>query len=225
MRSGKVLCGYRPGLDCDFNVVLLHYRPRISETHSRGSTKHNRAARYRKSARAQQEPAQGLPAAGRRCDRKRPRAQVAFLHQPGARLRRIPAARQGHPGRNAPAQHRDCLGLQRHAFRAPADAGLSRADQAGRARSQCRGAVRRRRTRNVRRCDPGPARHGAFTVQPRYDRAVGGGRAVAQQLRRGAVSRRLRQDRAGPVDGGAQLRPPARDLRTRGSDDFRPAER
>ena len=40
-----------------------------------------------------------------------------------------------------------------------------------------------------------------------------------RHVRRRALSGRLRQDRAGPGDGGLELRPPARDLRARRADD------
>ena len=47
------------------------------------------------------------------------------------------------------------------------------------------------------------------------------GRAVAQHVRRRAVPGRVRQDRAGPADRRAAVRPPAGDLRARRSDDHR----
>ena len=79
-------------------------------------------------------------------------------------------------------------------------------------------AVRRRRAGDVRRRHAGRAGHGAVAVQPRRDRAGHGGLAVAQHVRRRAVPGRLRQDRAGPADRRAAVRPPAGDLRARRTD-------
>ena len=54
---------------------------------------------------------------------------------------------------------------------------------------------------------------------------VGGDRAVAQHVRRGGLSRRLRQDRAGAGDRGADLRPSAGGVHPGRADDHRPAQR
>ena len=51
--------------------------------------------------------------------------------------------------------------------------------------------------------------HAALALQPRRDRDVDRDRAVARHVRRRADARRLRQDRAGPADRRALLRPPA----------------
>ncbi len=67
----------------------------------------------------------------------------------------------------------------------------------------------------------GQAGHGAVAGQPRRDRHVGRRRPVAQHVRRRAVPRHLRQDRAGPADGRAVLRPPARAVRAGRPDDQR----
>ncbi len=87
-----------------------------------------------------------------------------------------------------------------------------------RARGRRDGAVRRRRAGDVRRRDAGRAGHGAVAVQPRRDRDGDRGRAVAQHVRRRAVPRHLRQDRAGPADRRAAVLPPAGDLRARRAD-------
>ena len=80
-----------------------------------------------------------------------------------------------------------------------------------------------RRAGDVRRGHARPAGDGAVAVLARCDRAGGGGGAEPQLLRRGAVSWRLRQDRAGPDHGGGDLRPCSGGLRARRADDQRPA--
>ena len=77
-------------------------------------------------------------------------------------------------------------------------------------RGRRHGAGRGRRARDVRRRDPRPGRDGIVAVFARRDRAGGRRGAQPQHLRRGALSRRLRQDRAGPRDRGGHLRLPAR---------------
>ena len=67
--------------------------------------------------------------------------------------------------------------------------------------------------------------HGAVAVLARSDRDEHGRRAYAQHVRRGAVPRHLRQDRAGPVDRRAAFRPSADYLRAGRPDDERPVER
>ncbi len=62
---------------------------------------------------------------------------------------------------------------------------------------------------HVRRRHPGPAGHGPVAVLPRRHRHGDGDRAQPQHVRRGGLSRHLRQDRAGPADRRAHLRPPA----------------
>ena len=114
---------------------------------------------------------------------------------------------------HALAQCRHRVGLQRHAVRAPALGALSGRHQARGARSRRHRAIRRRRAGHVRRRDAGPARHGVVAVQPRRDRDGDRRRAGAQHVRRGAVPRHLRQDRARPADRRAGVRPPAGDLR------------
>ena len=71
----------------------------------------------------------------------------------------------------------------------------------------------RRRAGDVRRRDAGAGRHGAVADEPRRDRHVGRRRPVAQHVRRCAVPRHLRQDRARAGDGRPLLRPPARAVR------------
>ncbi len=128
--------------------------------------------------------------------------------------------------RHGQAEHRDRVGLQRHALGAPAvrdaipPSSSRRCVAAGGDR-----AVRRRRARHVRRRHPGPRRHGAVAVQPRRDRDGDRDRAVARHVRRRADARRLRQDRARPADRRAGLRPPADGLRAGRPDDLGPAQR
>ncbi len=87
------------------------------------------------------------------------------------------------------------------------------------------GAGRGRRAGHVRRRHPGRGGHGAVAVLARRDRAGDRRGALAPDVRRRALSRRLRQDRAGPRHRRAGLRPPARDLRAGRADDVRPAQR
>ena len=63
---------------------------------------------------------------------------------------------------------------------------------------------RRRRSGHVRRRHPGRGGYGAFAVLARCHRAFNGGRAVASDLRRRGLSRRLRQDRARARDRRAR---------------------
>ncbi len=102
---------------------------------------------------------------------------------------------------------------------------LSRPDPRGRAPGGRHGAGRGRRAGDVRRRHAGPAGDGAVALLARRDRAGRRGGAEPQLLRRGALSRRLRQDRAGPHHGGGDLRPCPGGLRARRADDHRPAER
>ena len=95
----------------------------------------------------------------------------------------------------------------------------------GGARGRRHGAGRGRRARHVRRRHPGRDRHGAVAVLARRDRAVDGGRAVAPDVRRGGLSRRLRQDRARPADRRAVLRPSAGGLHSGRADDVGPPQR
>ena len=119
------------------------------------------------------------------------------------------------------AQSRHHHLLQRHAVGASAVRDLSGADQGGGARGRRHRAGGRRRAGDVRRRHPGPARHGAVAVFARRDRHGGGGRPVAQHVRRRRLSRRLRQDRAGPGDRGADLRPSAGGVHSGRADDDR----
>ena len=114
--------------------------------------------------------------------------------------------------------------LQRHALGASALRDLSRADPRGGARGGRHGAGGRRRAGHVRRRHPGRAGHGAVAVLARRDRDVDGGRPVAPHVRCGRLSRRLRQDRAGPRHRRADLRPSARRVRPGRPDDLRPAQ-
>ena len=69
------------------------------------------------------------------------------------------------------------------------------------------GPGRGRRARHVRRRHPGRAGHGAFPFLARRHRAVDGGRPFAQYVRRGGLSRHLRQDCAWPPDRRPRVRP------------------
>ena len=82
------------------------------------------------------------------------------------------------------------------------------------ARDRRHRAGRGRRAGHVRRRHPGPAGHGAVAVLARRDRHGDRDRASPQHVRRRGVSRHLRQDRAGPVDRRADLRPPAGGVRS-----------
>ena len=137
-----------------------------------------------------------LPGAHGRGAPARFRARGIVLHQSCARVCGLGCHRQGGAETHALAQCRHRVGLQRHAVGAPAAGALSGADQAGGARGRRHGAIRRRRARHVRRRDAGSARHGVVAVQPRCDRDGHRRRAGAQHVRLGAVSRRVRQDRA-----------------------------
>ncbi len=93
------------------------------------------------------------------------------------------------------------------------------------ARGGRHGAGRRRRAGHVRRRHAGPAGHGAVAVFARPDRHGRRRRPLAQHVRCGRLSRRLRQDRPGPGDRGALLRPSAGHFRAGRADDHGPAER
>ena len=71
----------------------------------------------------------------------------------------------------------------------------------------------------------GEAGHGAVAVLARRDRAFDGGGALAPDVRRGGLSRRLRQDRAGPADRRALVRPSAGRVPARRADDLGPLQR
>ena len=148
-------------------------------------------------------------------------AQEARLRQSRPWLRGLRARRQGGAagGRGAEPRHRHRL--QRHAVGASALRDLSRPDQARGARGRRHGAGRRRRAGDVRRRHPGRSGHGALAVLARRDRAVHRRGAVAPDVRRGGLSRRLRQDRAGAADRRAVLRPSAGGLRAGRADDRR----
>ena len=148
----------------------------------------------------------------------------AVLRQPRARLRREQCGREAGARGWRAAEHRHRHGLQRHAVGAPAAAGLPGHHQGCRAGRGRHGAGRRRRPGDVRRRHPGPGRHGAVAVQPRRHRDVHGDRSFARHVRRGALPRCLRQDRAGPADRRACVRPPAGAVRAGRADDLRIAE-
>ncbi len=138
----------------------------------------------------------------------------ARLRQSRARLRRLRRRRQARPATPAVkpniaivTAYNDMLSAHQPLSDYPAMIKRA-AREAGR-----RGPVRRRRAGHVRRRHPGPAGHGAVAVQPRRHRHGDRGRADARHVRRRAVSGRLRQDRAGPADRRAGLRPSAGDLR------------
>ena len=76
-----------------------------------------------------------------------------------------------------------------------------------------------RRAGHVRRRHPGRGRDGAVALLARRDRARHRGRPFASNLRCRRLPRHLRQDRAGPRDRRAVVRPPAGGLRAGGADD------
>ena len=162
-----------------------------------------------------------IDAAGERArslPRKAPR-----LRQSRAQLRGLRCGGQGGLRDGTGAQPRDRHRLQRHAVGAPALRALPRADQGGGARGRRHRAGRGRRAGDVRRRHPGRGRDGAFPVLARRHRAVDGGRPFAPDVRRGGLSRHLRQDRAWPRHRRAVLRPFARRVRARRTDALGPA--
>ena len=146
------------------------------------------------------------------------------VQQPGTRLRRNHRRRQGGAARAAQVQRRDRVVVQRHAVGPSAVPGVPGLDQGRRPRRRRRVPVRGRRARDVRRHHPGPRRHGAVAVQPRRHRDVHRCGPVARDVRRRGAARRVRQDRAGPADRRAVVRPPAVDPGARGPDVVRPVE-
>uniref|UniRef100_A0A0N4ZLE2 Glucosamine_iso domain-containing protein n=1 Tax=Parastrongyloides trichosuri TaxID=131310 RepID=A0A0N4ZLE2_PARTI len=149
----------------------------------------------------------------------------AVVRQLGPRLRRPDRGRQADGDDRRPAEPRHHHRLQRHAVGASAVRALPRADPQSRARSRRCGTGRRRGAGDVRRRHPGPRGHGAVAVLARRDRHVYGDCAVAQHVRRGAAAGYLRQDRAGPVDGGAALWPSAPAVRAGRADAQRHPQR
>ena len=149
----------------------------------------------------------------------------AVLRQPRPWLCGLQPVGKGGAWRRPRAEPRHHHLLQRHAVGASAVRDLSGADQAGGARGRRHRAGGRRRAGDVRRRHARPARHGAVAVFARRDRHGGGGRPVAQHVRRRRLSRRLRQDRAGAGDRGADLRPSAGGVHSGRADDHRPAQR
>ena len=190
-----------------------------------GDVRHARdRSDHRTHPRALETVARDLSRPARRRRRQERQPRHAVLRQPRPRLCRLLAVRQGGTRRRPRAEPRHHHLLQRHAVGASAVRDVSRADQAGGARSGRRRAGGGRRAGHVRRRHPGPAGHGAVAVFARRDRAVGSGRAVAQHVRRGGVPRRLRQDRARPGDRRAHLRPSAGGVHPGRADDDRPAQ-
>ena len=93
-----------------------------------------------------------------------------------------------------------------------------------RARGRRLGPGRRRRSSHVRRGHAGRKGHGPVAVLTRRDRALDRRRAVARHVRRGGLSRRLRQDRAGSPHRRALLRPFAGGVPAGRSDAIRPRQ-
>ncbi len=87
-----------------------------------------------------------------------------------------------------------------------------------------RGPGGRRGAGDVRWRDPGRARHGAFALLARHHRPQHGDRPLARHVRRRALPRHLRQDRARAADRSLGLRPPALHLRARRTDAVGPLE-
>ena len=93
-----------------------------------------------------------------------------------------------------------------------------------RARSGRHRASRGRGAGDVRRGDARAGVDGTVAVQPRHYRDGGGRGAEPCDVRRRAVAGDLRQDRAGPADRRAALRPYPGHLRAGRSDDLGPIE-
>ncbi len=151
--------------------------------------------------------------------------QEARLRQFRARLCGLRRRRQGRAASRRWPQSRDRHRLQRHAVGASAVRAFPRNHQARGARGRRHGAGRGRRARNVRWRHAGRGGHGAFAVLARRDRAFDRGRALAPDVRRRRLSRRLRQDRAGPADRGAVVRPSAVGVPAGRPDDLGPFQR
>ena len=149
----------------------------------------------------------------------------AVLRQPRAWLCRLQPFGKAGARRRQGAESRHHHLLQRHAVGASAVRDLSGADQGRGARGRRHRPGGRRRAGHVRWRHAGPARHGAVAVFARRDRHGRGDRPVAQHVRRRRLSRRLRQDRAGAGDRGADLRPSAGGVHPGRADDDRPAQR
>ena len=151
-----------------------------------------------------------------------PDPQRPGLHEPRPRLRRGAERRQDHAAREPPAQHRrssrrttTCCRRTSRSSAFPAiikqaarEAGAT-AQFAGGVPAMCDGVTQGEPGMELSLFSRDVIAHG--------DR----GRAVAQHVRRRAVPGRLRQDRAGPADRRAAVRPPAGDLRARRADDHR----
>ena len=159
--------------------------------------------------RAQPADAPGLPRADRRGHRQQAGPQTPRLRQFRPWLRRLRSGRQGGVARGDGPNLGDRHRLQRHALGASALRPLSRSHQGGGARRRRDGAGRGRRAGDVRRRHPGREGHGAFALLPRRHRALDRGRPLARHVRRGGLSRHLRQDRARPPDRRPLLRPSA----------------
>ena len=144
-----------------------------------------------------------------------PGARRAFVRESGARFRRPRRPGKDRDQDDSRAEHRHRVVVQRDAVGARAVQELPRHHQAGGARKRRRRAIRGRRAGHVRRHHAGQRRHGTVAVLARSHRDEHGGRAHAQHVRRGAVPRHLRQDRAGPADRRAAVRPSADHLRAR----------
>ena len=84
------------------------------------------------------------------------------------------------------------------------------------------GPGRGRRSGDVRRRHPGRERDGAFPFLARRHRSGDRGCSFPRHVRRGGLSRRLRQDRAGPVDRRAGVWPFAGGVPARGTHAFGP---
>ena len=151
--------------------------------------------------------------------------QTPRLRQFRPWLRRLRSGRQGGVARGDRPQSGDRHRLQRHALGPSALRPLSRSHQGGGARRGRHGAGRGRRAGDVRWRHPGRDGDGAFAVLARRHRALDRGRALARHVRRGGLSRRLRQDRARPADRRALVRPSAGGVPARRTDALRPPQR
>ena len=168
------------------------------------------------------------PARLSRPDRPRARgggaSRQAGLRQPRPWLRGFRRGQGGAPRRADGDEYRHRHRLQRHALGPSALRALSGPDQAVRPGARRHRPGGGRHPGHVRRGHAGPARHGAVAVLPRHDRPLHRGGPESRHVRRRGAPRHLRQDRAGPTDRRAALRPPADDPDPGRADALRPRQ-
>ena len=175
----------------------------------RGHRPHRPSAAPRSRAAYLERIARPPPSSGPAARRPRPAPTSRTASRPRGAATRTALQRRGKPNIAIVSAYNDMLSAHQPFERFPAlikaaarEAG-GIAQFAGGVPAMCDGVTQ------------GRAGHGAVAVQPRRDRDGDRHRAVARHVRRRADARRLRQDRAGPADRRAGLRPPAGDLRAR----------